>query len=343
MNNKLENKIDHLMSELTTRERHIICSRFGLSCDEKSLQALGDGYKLTRERIRQIESDSLKNLCQSDKMKNVQPLINEIHDFINDHGGIASEEYIKDKLSKGNKTHYAYIKFILTLSSVCNIKKFDEALNNYWYTNEKAIDIIKKSLKNIEKRISKEKLLNEDEIIELINIEVGKFIKGKSIISNKSNLKNIITMSKRLDSNFLNEYGLIDSDEINLRNTRSYIKLILRSNGRPMHYKELAEEIGKIKGGKANIQTCHNELIYYDDFVKVGNGIYTLASALKYKGDIVDVIRQVIETKKNKKIKKQDLIEEIQKERIIKGPTIAKYLYDKELFKKNVDGTYSVV
>ena len=50
------------MNFLNSREREIILMRFGFKSDEKTLQEIGDGKSLTRERIRQIENAGLKRL-----------------------------------------------------------------------------------------------------------------------------------------------------------------------------------------------------------------------------------------------------------------------------------------
>jgi len=51
------------LNKLTQRERDIIARRFGLGGGgSETLDNIGDSYKLTRERIRQIEYDALKKL-----------------------------------------------------------------------------------------------------------------------------------------------------------------------------------------------------------------------------------------------------------------------------------------
>lgn len=51
------------LNKLTQRERDIISRRFGLGGGgSETLDNIGDSYKLTRERIRQIEYDALKKL-----------------------------------------------------------------------------------------------------------------------------------------------------------------------------------------------------------------------------------------------------------------------------------------
>ena len=56
-----------LMSVLSPRAQDVISSRFGLGNDTKkmTLDAIGKKYKITRERVRQIENYSIINIRKS--------------------------------------------------------------------------------------------------------------------------------------------------------------------------------------------------------------------------------------------------------------------------------------
>jgi len=59
----LQQEIATLLTSLTERERHVIIARFGLySSEEMTLEAIGQNLKLTRERIRQIQSKVIRKL-----------------------------------------------------------------------------------------------------------------------------------------------------------------------------------------------------------------------------------------------------------------------------------------
>jgi RNA polymerase primary sigma factor len=52
-----------LLTELTERERKVILLRFGLEDDRpRTLEEVGVEFKVTRERIRQIEAKALRKL-----------------------------------------------------------------------------------------------------------------------------------------------------------------------------------------------------------------------------------------------------------------------------------------
>lgn len=62
--NDLLGFINKFLNELPDRERDILLDRFGGNCDEKvlTLEEIGEKFNVTRERIRQMESQSIKEL-----------------------------------------------------------------------------------------------------------------------------------------------------------------------------------------------------------------------------------------------------------------------------------------
>lgn len=59
---------------LNEREKDVICRRFGIGCDEQTLEEIGQLYDLTRERIRQIESKALKKLAHLGQINQLREL-----------------------------------------------------------------------------------------------------------------------------------------------------------------------------------------------------------------------------------------------------------------------------
>jgi RNA polymerase sigma factor (sigma-70 family) len=47
---------------LTPREAKVVCMRFGVGCEEMTLEEVGYQFNVTRERIRQIELSALRKL-----------------------------------------------------------------------------------------------------------------------------------------------------------------------------------------------------------------------------------------------------------------------------------------
>ena len=75
----LRTKIDHVLKSLTFREREIIKLRYGLGDGYSyTLEETGRIFKVTRERIRQIESKALKKLQQDTRSRHLEGFIEEL-------------------------------------------------------------------------------------------------------------------------------------------------------------------------------------------------------------------------------------------------------------------------
>jgi RNA polymerase primary sigma factor len=69
----LREQIDDVLSDLTPRERDVIRLRFGLDDGyARTLEEVGQHFKVTRERIRQIEAKALKKLKQPGRSKKLR-------------------------------------------------------------------------------------------------------------------------------------------------------------------------------------------------------------------------------------------------------------------------------
>jgi RNA polymerase sigma factor (sigma-70 family) len=55
-------QVSTLPDSLSEREREIVCARYGIDCDQKTLREIADGFGLSAERVRQIEERALTKL-----------------------------------------------------------------------------------------------------------------------------------------------------------------------------------------------------------------------------------------------------------------------------------------
>lgn len=63
----MKEEVDHVLCGLDDRERNILFHRYGLhDVEPLTLEALGNQFKITRERVRQIEREALRKLNQED-------------------------------------------------------------------------------------------------------------------------------------------------------------------------------------------------------------------------------------------------------------------------------------
>src|SRR6185369_10834952 len=83
-----------LLSVLGNRAQDVIVGRFGLGNDTKrqTLEAIGKKYKITRERVRQIENYSIANIRKSKEYAKEKAIFDEMKTVIQSLGAVVSEE-----------------------------------------------------------------------------------------------------------------------------------------------------------------------------------------------------------------------------------------------------------
>ena len=69
LNESLSREIGRALATLTERERDIIRLFFGISCQEMTLEEIGEQFGLTRERVRQIKEKAIRRLRHTSRSK----------------------------------------------------------------------------------------------------------------------------------------------------------------------------------------------------------------------------------------------------------------------------------
>src|SRR5574343_27048 len=86
--------VKRLLSVASDRSRDVLISRFGLGDDSKrmTLEAIGKKYKITRERVRQIENYSIINIRKSKEYQKEKEAFVELAKLVSDLRATLSEE-----------------------------------------------------------------------------------------------------------------------------------------------------------------------------------------------------------------------------------------------------------
>ncbi|HTE48873.1 MAG TPA: winged helix-turn-helix domain-containing protein, partial [Candidatus Paceibacterota bacterium] len=150
-----------------------------------------------------------------------------------------------------------------------------------------------------------------------------------------------LSMSKKMAKNPLGEWGKASSPNIRVRGVKDYAYLVMRKSGSPMHFREVADAIGKTFNKKIHYATCHNELIKDPRFVLVGRGMYALSEWGYKKGIAREVIADILG--REGPLRRELIIQKVNKERYFKKNTILVNLANSKYFKKNKSGLYSVI
>lgn len=330
--------VKRLVAVLGDRAQDVITSRFGLGSDTKrmTLEAIGKKYKITRERVRQIENYSIINIRKSKEYTKEKAVFDELKKLMNDLGGTIGEEVLLKHISKDKSTQNQ-IHFLLVVGEDFHKEKEDNEFKHRWTVDKELTKKIHTSLRNLYATLSDDEILLESDMVE-------KFLEHVKDVSDKYRNEEIakrwLHLSKLIDKNPLGEWGKAGSSNINAKGMRDYAFLVIRRHGSPIHFREVAKLITELFKKKAHVATTHNELIKDPRFVLVGRGLYALSEWGYMSGVVRDVIRGILE--KNGPMTKEDIIKKVLNERYVKENTIMVNLQNTKFFKKQKDGKYSL-
>lgn len=326
-----------LVKILPQRSQDVITKRYGVgvSPDHLTLEAIGKEYKITRERVRQIEENSLASIRKSDEFKKTQEFFTELHNLITDLGTVISEIELLDHISKNESTRN-HIHFLLVLGNEFKKSKEDDYFKHRWNVDPVVAEKIETSIRSLYKDLAKDALISDSEI----TVSLLKYLEDITPEYQKEEIiRRWLNMSKRIGRNQLGEWGRAESPNINVKGIRDYAFLVIRRHGSPIHFREVAEQINKLFDKKAHVATCHNELIKDKRFVLVGRGLYALTDWGYASGVVRDVIKNII--LKHGPLSKEEIIAKVLKERYVKENTILVNLQNQGYFKKDKQGKYT--
>ena len=329
-----------LTSCLKDRTRDIIVQRFGLDepAEKMTLEAIGGQYGITRERVRQITNFALDSIKENSSFDSYGDVFTEIKDVIHGKGRIVSEKDILSHLGDDPAAEN-HIYFLLVLGDDFTKMKEDDEFHHRWTINPASADKVHEALRRLHGEVSEEALIPEKDILSSMK-RYGEEIVGEKI--NDDIARSWLNISKIITSNALGEWGYSSSPNIRPRGMRDLAFLVLRKEGSPMHFMEVAKKIVFYFVKNAHPATVHNELIKDDRFVLVGRGIYALKEWGYRFGTVRDVIMHIIKSGGNP-VSKEDIIKKVLKERYVKENTILVNLQNSKYFKRNKEGRYLTV
>jgi DNA-directed RNA polymerase delta subunit len=119
--------------------------------------------------------------------------------------------------------------------------------------------------------------------------------------------------------------------------------VILKENGKHMHFNEIAAAIKKsdFKRKDVTTQAIHNELIKDKRFVLIGRGIYALSEWGYKKGTVSDIIAEVLK-EAGKPLHRDEIVKKVLKNRFVKETTILLNLQGRPQFKRVAKATYDI-
>ncbi len=339
---QLSKIIEAALAGLNPRQKEVLTARFGLNKEAgegETLAAIGDRLKVTRERVRQIETSGTA-LARTNLNKNPEAVqfMEKIKKYLAMHGGVANKADVVSyaaTIAKGARENQ--IDFLSEVSSTFNLHREDENFSPFYYATEKDM---KNAKAFVEGWVNALKNRKEKVFEESYQTHLAGYLKSKNIPEAVAGA--YLGVSKHIAKNPYGDVGLRDWPEIRPMTVRDKIYLVLKKKGEPLHFEDIAKHINTVgfDEQKALAPTVHNELIKDNRFVLVGRGIYALREHGYEPGTAREVIAKVL--KSAGPLAPSDVIVHVNKQRFFKPNTILINLQNRNYFERTTDGRYRV-
>ena len=313
--------LETFLSRLPARSRHIVEARFGVgSAKPQTLEEIGQVYKITRERVRQVIGSALGFLSGEREHPIVVGVSEKIRSTLVNKSGIMRTEEFLDTLSQDStKERGALLAFIECLSVIEEDKAGIEREKTYHLKDfpfnkwEKVKEGAKSILASAKEALDGKDLYSR---FKQKNSEQG--VTEKEFFD-------YLSVSREVKQNVFGKWGLSGWSDIKPRGTRERAHLVLKTTKKPLHFREIATLIDSYglheKKQKSHPQTVHNELIKDKRFVLVGRGIYALSDWGYKKGTVKEVLDEILSLS-HKPLSREEVLTEVLKVRQVKKSTV---------------------
>lgn len=330
------------LEKLDSRESQILVGRYGLRDGKRqTLEQIGKLLHLTRERVRQIEKNSLKKLAAQKLPEDLQRNVDLIFQLIEDRGNIVREASLQSLLGQSGSAAKNSLLFILDLVPRFVFLKETDLLHTAWCLPgfdreifDQVVFLAGRILRESKKALSAESFFEQ-----IRSSAQTPEIKNLSVAA----MESMASVSKTIDHNAYGKWGLASWAEINPGDVGDKAFLVLEHHRKPEHYSVITELINKqlTPGRTAHKETVHNELIKDERFVLVGRGIYALQKWGYKKGVVADVIADAIRSAE-RPLSRSEIIDEVLKQRLVKRNTIIVGLSNRQRFTKTPENKYTL-
>lgn len=336
--------LEDIFLVLTPKEKEVIIKRFSLNNEPRqTLEKIGQQFSVTRERIRQIEKIALSKLRRTVENTRLAEVTKISKELLTSHGGVTLEdEFVSEmlkRLASDSEIDSHIIKLALAICPDFARSERNGLLKPYW------------RLKHI----------SEDDLVAVSDIAFNLLSKKKDVCpftdltqeveanfqekDKKAASKETIFSLFSIDMRFKKVkegIGLMSWRHINPKSIRDKAYIVLKKEGKPLHFVEIANKITESAFDKKVVttQAVHNELIRDEHFVLVGRGLYGLKEWGYKKGTVADVIEDLL--RKKSPLTKQEIIAGVLKQRHVKKGTISLNLQKNPQFARVGRAVYSL-
>lgn len=341
--------ITGLLKVLSSREEDIVVRRHGLhGKPSETLEFIGALYKVTRERVRQIESGAIAKIRKHHGTPAiVRPLADAIVSVLDHHGGIMREDMLfHHMLNVQEDQHAARAATLFSLRYLLadRVKSIPEQEEYFpaWQLHAAPLHLLQEVIDVAQHILEQQgKPLNATELVRAV--QQTPFGQTHEFQLPVDALLSYIDVSTKIRKNPYEEYGLASWGSVVPKRMSDKISMVLKREGKPLHFNDITRIINETKFDHriAYAPTVHNELILNDAYVLVGRGIYALKEWGYKPGVVADILVDILR-RNGTPMTREQLVAAVLEQRMVKRNTIHLALTNRKLFTKTPTNEYTL-
>lgn len=370
--------VDRLLQELPEREREVVARRFGLVAPGtiETLEEIGARLQVTRERIRQITKGALIKLrmiaVRNDEMQRFMRVVDHI---LRSYGGVLEEHFFLQQLfefagvieqSERQRMQVA-MEFLLNhvLEGMVERRPESDSLRSTYALSGMSSSLLDEAVQAFVQVVdAANQPLSDDALLVAFRqtecyrqrkaalvdepVRAAREFAGATDLASEPTgdeearvLIGYATAAATLDRNIFGEWGRAAWSTIHPRRMNDKIYLILRREGKPLHFTEISDRVNaaNFDSKVAKPPSVHNELILDKRFVLVGRGLYALREWGFVPGTVADVISDLLQQQPGG-MTREAIVDAVLSRRMVKRQTIHLALMNRRRFERTAEGRY---
>lgn len=332
-----------LLKKLSSRRmRDVLERRFGLKGGRvHTLEAIGREYKITRERVRQIEADALRHLARHHESEECAPVFAALESHLREHGAVMAEEHLLATLAD-RRAHHPHLSLLLEVGNPFLHLPETEEFSTRWALERNTAQAVEGIGRAVVRELAQVGHPVPFEVLDAMMARHAREALGET--PGPAVREAYLATCQQIQKNPYGEYGLSEWVTIRPRGIKDKAYLVLAKAEKAMHFREVAEAINRVawSGRRAHPQTVHNELIKDPRFVLVGRGLYALREWGYEPGVVRDVLVSVLK-RSSRPLAREEIVRQVLEKRFVKEPTILLNLQNRNYFRRTEDGRYTLV
>ena len=348
----IDSFVSELLKTVPDRTRDILSRRLGLETGkQETLDKIGKDFKITRERVRQIESAGLAQIAKH-LPKSLDQFYKTAAEHLRHFDGAREESRLLHELAyvlHESEAAEQKIRFLLLLNASFVYEPANDVHAALWASDKQTAAKVISFIKAFDKALEKRSAPVPADTVESFASDIAKKSGFKN--AKAGTLMSYVTLSKKVLFSPFGYLGVAAMREIAPANVGDKALLVLRHAEHPLHFRELAQHINAhaatateyhpVWARTVRAQTVHNELIRNPGFVLVGRGIYALKEWGYAGGTVRQIIADILK-KAGKSMPLAEIVKRVQKQKLVKESTIFINLQNKKFFAKDASGKYGL-